>query len=721
MRTLAYPTPPRVDLVETLHGVPIADPFRRLEAADDPETAAWVDAENTLTRQVLGGADRDALVARLRRLHHYTRAAAPAVRGDRLFFTENDGSRNQPILYVTLSDASGAPGPKQVVVDPNLADESGVVALTAFEPSGDGALVVYALSGGGSDMQELAIRDVDRGVDRADRIRWVKFASLAWTDEGFFYTRFPEPGTVPPGREQYFCQVWFHRLGDPQTADRLVYERPDLPEAVFEVDVTSDGAHLVVTSHRGASDDAEVLVGFLGQAGREGQVGQVGLQPLVVGFEHGWHFIGGRDGHLFFFTDSAAPLGRIVRFDLDSATPLVAHGIVAESGDKIADAIVANGQLIVSTLHNASGRLLVFGLDGEALGDIPLPGIGTIVSLAGEWNASTAYVNYTSFTEPPTILQISLKVIGVLKVLRVLKVLEPGEPREPREPREPGEPRFLTEQVWYPSEDGTPVSMFLVSRRGDSGPRPVLLTGYGGFNISLTPTFDPSDALWLEAGGVLAVANLRGGGEYGDSWHRAGMLDRKQNVFDDFIAAAEWLVASGRGAPGRIAIEGGSNGGLLVGACMVQRPDLFGAVICRVPVADMLRYHLFTVGRFWIPEYGSADDPAQFAVLRKYSPYHNVADGARYPPTLVMTADTDDRVAPGMAKKFAARLQEAVAADGGPILLRVETRAGHGAGKPIVKQIDEQADIYAFLFQHVTRASASERGRPASADVDMKM
>jgi prolyl oligopeptidase len=240
--------------------------------------------------------------------------------------------------------------------------------------------------------------------------------------------------------------------------------------------------------------------------------------------------------------------------------------------------------------------------------------------------------------------------------------------------------------------------MFLVGRRGDSGPRPVLLTGYGGFNISLTPTFDPSDALWLEAGGLLAVANLRGGGEYGDAWHRAGMLDRKQNVFDDFIAAAEWLIASGRGAPGRIAIEGGSNGGLLVGACMVQRPDLFGAVICRVPVADMLRYHLFTVGRFWIPEYGSADDPAQFAVLRRYSPYHNVANGVRYPPTLVMTADTDDRVAPGMAKKLAARLQEAVAADGGPILLRVETRAGHGAGKPIAKQIDEQADIYAFLF-----------------------
>jgi len=706
LKPLVYPTPPRVDLVETLHGERVADPFRRLETADDPETAAWVDAENRLTRQALDGADRDALVARLRRLHRYTRAAAPAVRGDRLFFTENDGSRNQPILYVTRSGAGGASEPKQVVVDPNLADQSGVVALTAFEPSGDGALVVYALSGSGSDMQELAIRDVDRGVDRADRIRWVKFASLAWTDEGFFYTRFPEPGTVPPGREQYFCSVWFHRLGEPQTADRLVYERPDLPEAVFEVDVTSDGAHLVVTSRRGASDDAEVFlgrvgrrgrVGQVGQAGRVGQVGQVGLQPLVVGFEHGWHFVGGRDGHLFFSTDSAAPLGRIVRFDLNSATPSVAHEIVAESADKIADAIVANGQLLVSTLHNASSRLLLFGLDGEARGEIRLPGIGTIVSLAGEWNAPAAYVNYTSFTEPPTIFQI-LEVLEVLKVREVLEVPEVPEPGEPREPGEPGEPRFCTEQVWYPSKDGTQVSMFLVGRRGDSGPRPVLLTGYGGFNISLTPTFDPSDALWLEAGGLLAVANLRGGGEYGDAWHRAGMLERKQNVFDDFIAAAEWLIASGRGAPGRIAIEGGSNGGLLVGACMVQRPDLFGAVICRVPVADMLRYHLFTVGRFWIPEYGSADDPAQFAVLRRYSPYHNVANGVHYPPTLVMTADTDDRVAPGMAKKFAARLQEAVAADGGPILLRVETRAGHGAGKPIAKQIDEQADIYAFLF-----------------------
>ncbi len=553
-----------------------------------------------------------------------------------------------------------------------------------FEPDDCGDRVVYGLSLHGSDRQELLIHDVGRGTTLADRLEWVKFASVAWWRDGFFYTRFPEPGSVPPEHEQYFCQVWFHRVGDPQTADRLVHHRADAPEIIFDVDVTPDGLHLVITSRRGASDDAEVQVVRL--------TDEVAI-PLVTGFTNGWHFIGGDGNQLYFHTDAGAPFGQIVRIDLSrtSETPAV---IVAESRDTIIDAMIAGGRLIVSSLRNASSRLERRSLDGTEPREIALPGLGTIVGLAGEAGHARAFVTFTSFTTPPAILTIDTD--------RAAPIDRASLPFDPDQ--------YVTEQVWYPSKDGTPISMFLVSRRG-TNPLPsdsVLLTGYGGFNISLTPAFDPSDFLWLDAGGAMAVANLRGGGEYGDAWHKAGMRERKQTVFDDFIAAAEWLQTSGRAAAGRVAIEGASNGGLLVAASLVQRPDLFGAVVCRVPVADMLRYHLFTVGRFWIPEYGCADVADEFAYLHRYSPYHQVKDGKAYPPVLVMTADTDDRVAPGMAKKFAARLQSAVSAvDAGPILLRVETRAGHGAGKPIRKQIDEQADLYAFLFRYLTRTSVN--------------
>ena len=409
-----------------------------------------------------------------------------------------------------------------------------------------------------------------------------------------------------------------------------------------------------------------------------------------------------------FRTDAGAPRGRIVSLKVEdtvAGSPSLRE-VVPESADTIVDAVVAGGRLLVHTLGEASSRLDVVGIDGRERRPVALPGIGSILSMTARWNEARAAFNYVSFMTPPQIFRLSATDAGsaAVRVDRIIcssgsSTVEPS--------------RYETELVWYPSKDGTPISMFLVRRRDrEPGPGPVLLTAYGGFNISLTPTFDPSDFLWLDAGGTMAVAHLRGGGEYGESWHQAGMLERKQHVFDDFIAGAEWLRSTGRAVPGQIAIEGGSNGGLLVGAVMVQRPDLFGAVICRVPVADMLRYHLFTVGRFWIPEYGCADDPAQFAFLRRYSPLHNVADAVAYPPTLVMTADTDDRVDPGMAKKFAARLQEAVAGgSGGPILLRVETRAGHGAGKPINKQIDEQADIYSFLFHYLTRTSASDQQR----------
>jgi prolyl oligopeptidase len=687
-----------------LHGVPVADPFRPLEHAGDSTTRAWVDAENTLTRRVLDGAARDRLVERLRQLHRHPRSSIPAVRGERVFFTHNDGTVNQPLLYVAAAGdwglGAGVPPALRVLVDPNQLGPDGTTAITEFEPDAGGTRVAYAVSVHGSDQQELRIVNVAAGRTLEDRIRWVKFASIAWRLDGFFYTRFPEPGSVPPDQEPYYCQVWHHRLGTDQADDRLIYRRTDRPDVVFDVDLAADGRSLIITSRLGASDKAEVHV--LDAASMDAG-GELAVTPLVTGFSDGWHFAGGDSGRLFFRTDAGAPRGRVVAFDvLSPGTP--PRVLVAETHDPLIDAVCGNNRLLLHSLHDASGRLSSVALDGGDRRDLRLPALGTILGIGSRLGDPLMCVTFMSFTTPPEIYRCD-DASGVSGA-----------------PLVPGSVAFdatayVTQHVWYPSKDGTSVSMFLVQRRADApehaSPRPVLLTGYGGFNISLTPTFDPSDFLWLEHGGTLAVAHLRGGGEYGEAWHQAGMLDRKQTVFDDFIAAAEWLLSTGRASG--IAIEGGSNGGLLVGAAIVQRPDLFRAAICRVPVADMLRYHLFTVGRFWIPEYGSADDPQQFTYLRRYSPYHNVVDGVEYPPTLVMTADTDDRVDPGMAKKFAARLQEAVhGTSGGPILLRVEARAGHGLGKPIGKLVDEQADFYAFLMRaFVTpRARASTQSAP---------
>jgi prolyl oligopeptidase len=701
---IRYPAAPRVDAIETLHGVPVADPFRPLEKADAPETITWVDAENALTRGLLDSPLRDSLATRLRELHRVPRVSAVAVRGDRLFFLENDGAHNQAVLYVVPAGVSnlGAAGARmtaRALVDPNPLDEGGTTAITVFEPDTTGDRIVYGLSRRGSDAQQLFVLDVADGHAFDDRLEWVKFASIAWRANGFFYTRYPQPGTVAVEHEQYFCQVWFHRIGESQDADVLVHHQPDAPEIVFEVAVTADDRHLVVTGRRGASDQAEVDVIALGET----VTTLPARRRLVTGFSSGWHFIDGSGGHLYFRTDEGAPFGCVVRIDLDAAGDAAAPApvlIVPESRDTIVDAALGGGRLLVSSLKAAASRLTLWPLDEGEPNEIPLPGIGTIAALAARAHDDRAFVTFTSFSTPPEILELDLDERRASPL---------GSRSLPFEPD-----AYSIDQVWYPSKDGTPISMFLVARKAADGNLDqsargaVLLSGYGGFNISVTPSFDPSDFLWLDAGGVIAVANLRGGGEYGEAWHRAGMRERKQTVFDDFISAAEWLTSSGRAESGRVAIEGGSNGGLLVGACLVQRPDLFGAAVCRVPVADMLRYHLFTVGRFWIPEYGCADRAEDFEFLLAYSPYHNVVNGVRYPSTIVMTADTDDRVAPGMAKKFAARLQEAVRdTDAGPILLRVETGAGHGAGKPIVKQIEEQSDLWAFLFTFLTRASAT--------------
>lgn len=676
-QALTYPPARKAETADTYHGVRVPDPYRWLEDADSPETTAWVAAQNELTRATLEGPARTRLVERLTKLYEFPRTGVPTARGNRIFFTRNSGLQKQPVLYVQ----EGLAAEPRALLDPNALDPDGTTALTASAPSDDGSLMAYALSKSGSDVQEIAVREVAGGRDRADRIQWVKFASIAWAGDGsgFYYTRFPQPGTVPPGDENYFSKVYYHRLGDPQAKDPLVYERPDQREIVFGVEVSNDDRWAVITAFQGASDKSEIYL-----------IDRRSLQPkptpVFTGFESAYAFIQEAGGRLYFQTDNQAPKGRIVAVDpARPAAPPVE--IVRESADKLSSALIVHDSLVAIYLQNASDRVKLFSLTGAPAGEVPLPGIGSLTGVTGRAKDPALFFNFHSFTHPPANLRYDFAARAAREFGTTPRPVDPDA--------------YETSQVWYPSKDGTRVSMFLVHRRGLSkdGNRPVLLSGYGGFNVSLTPAFDPSLFAWLEQGGIYAVANLRGGGEYGEEWHKAGMLERKQTVFDDFIAAAEWLVRERYTTPRRLAIEGGSNGGLLTGAVMVQRPELFGAVVCRVPVADMLRYHLFTVGRFWIPEYGSADDPKQFQFLLKYSPLHNVKDRATYPPILITTADTDDRVAPGMAKKFAARLQAAAA--GGPVLIRVETKAGHGAGKPVTKIIEEDADIFSFLSKYL--------------------
>ena len=694
---MVYPPARAADLVETIHGVRVADPWRWLEDPASSDTRAWVDAQNALTRSRLDGPARDALVSELTALFNYPRTLVVVKRGGRRFFTHNPGLLDQPILY-----AQTGPGNDPVeVLNPNRLSADGTVALTAFAPSPDGTRVAYALSLHGSDRQEIAVRQVDDGKDTGDRLEFVKFASIAWTraGSGFYYLRFPAPGTVAPEDEQYFGAIYFHRLGDPQSSDALVFDRPDEKEVVPMVAVTADDRWAVITAQRGASDDSEIHLVDRRHPGAP--------RPIFTGFDAAYSFIEGAGGRLFFRTTGDAPRGRIVSIDPGDPSSGMLE-VVPESLDRLSGAVIAGDTLVAQYLHDASDRLRLFRLDGTPRGDVALPEIGTVLTLDAEPDDDEVCLTFASFTRPPSawsfrVDAFHLKVEATeffrlkaeaTETVPQVSECESGGFHGQAEDRAAA---YVTRLVRFPSKDGTRASMFLVHREDipRDGNRFVLLSGYGGFNISRTPAYDPGNFPFLDRGGVFALAHLRGGGEYGEEWHRGGMLERKQNVFDDFIAAAEALVSEGYARPGHIAIEGGSNGGLLVGAVMLQRPDLFGAVVCRVPVADMLRYHLFTVGRFWIPEYGSAEDPQQFPFLLAYSPYHNVKRGVRYPPTLVMTADTDDRVDPGMAKKFAARLQSE--ADGGPFLIRVETKAGHGAGKPISKVIEEEADILTFL------------------------
>ena len=688
---LQYPSSRRGDQVDEYHGNRVADPYRWLEEVTSPETRTWIDAQNTLTRSYLDAIpERPSIAAQLGRLWNYPKYGVPIRRAGRLFYFENSGLQNQPVYYVR-DRVSAEP---RVLLDPNTLSSDGTVAVTTVAPSPDGTLLGYGVSSSGSDWQEFRVRDVRAVHDLADTLRWIKFSSIAWTrdNRGFFYSRFAEPraeeraGGAPPASANRGQKVYYHRLGQPQSTDQLVLERPDNPDWLFAAEVSEDGQYAVITVSQGTDERTRLYFIDLGRA-RRPAIGNP-LVRLLDDYDASYEFVHS-EGMIFYVrTNHQAPNSRLVAIDINSRRPSTWRTVIPNGPDALVAADVIGRRVVATYLADARSVVRVFSLRGQPQGEVPLPGIGAVSGVSGERTDRDFYYSFTSFLQPPTIYLFDMERRTNLLYKQPTVAFDPT--------------KYETRQLFATSKDGTRVPVFVTARRGVSldGRNPTLMYAYGGFNISMTPGFSPLTAAWLEMGGVYAVPNLRGGGEYGRSWHEAGMRDRKQNVFDDFIAAAEFLVKEGYTSPSRLAISGASNGGLLVGAVTTQRPDLFGVALPAVGVMDMLRYHRFTIGWAWAPEYGSADDPAAFRYLMAYSPLHNIKPGVCYPATLVTAADHDDRVVPGHSFKFAAALQAAQAGPA-PLLIRIETNAGHGAGKPTSKQIDEATDRLAFLVRNL--------------------
>ena len=675
---MTRPTPPttrRSDHTDDYHGTPVPDPYRWLEDPGSPETQAWVEAQNAVTLPYLEGLPRRAALAeRLTRLWDYPKLGVPWRRGERYFQFRNSGLQNQDVLY----SAECLDGAWTPLLDPNTLSEDGTVALGGLSVSRDGQTLTYAVSRGGSDWIEWFVRDVETGEDGPDHIRHSKFSGAAWLPDGsgFIYGRYKAPaeGEALTGAN-YGQQLYLHRLGTGQDEDELLLARPDQPEWGFYARVSEDGRYLVVWVTHGTSPQNQLWLRPL--AGGD-------WQELVGEFRALYNFIGNDGPEFYLVTDDGAPLGKLLRWNVETGERAE---LIPEGADTLEGAELVPDGLLVITQHDASHRLNLHGRGGAHIREIALPTLGSLAGLSARADDPEVFFGFTSFLFPATPYRLWLP---------------DGQPEALDAPSPDFDPgSYETVQVFAESKDGTRVPMFLTYKRGLSlnGENAALLYGYGGFNISLTPSFSVSRLAWLELGGVLAVANLRGGGEYGEAWHEAGTKERKQNVFDDFIACAEYLIREGYTRPERLAIEGGSNGGLLVGACLTQRPELFGAAIPQVGVMDMLRFQKFTIGWAWTSDYGSSDDPEGFEYLHAYSPLHNLKP-ARYPATLITTGDHDDRVVPAHSYKFAAELQRAQQGDA-PTLVRIQTRAGHGAGKPTRLIIEEQADIWAFLAQHL--------------------
>jgi len=676
-----YPETRATDTSETIFGQQIADPYRWLEndVRSDTEVANWVEAQNVVTDAYLEQLPgTEWFKTELAKLIDYERFGIPTKAGDRYFYSYNSGLMNQSQYFVR----DGWSGEGRLLIDPNTWSADNATALADTAPSKSGDYLAYAIQDGGSDWRTIKVLDVATGEEMGDEIRWAKFTGISWLgDEGFFYSRFPE---TEEGQDfqslNYNQKVYFHRLGTPQSEDALVFETPQFKEQGHGLGVTDDGRWAFISSSTGTDNRNELRV--IDLANRAD--GSWQTRDIVTGFENEWSPIASTGDTVYFMTNTDAPRYRIVRADLTQPTPEWEE-VIPQGDNPISGASIIGDKLVVEFMQDASSRAVYYDLDGNRTGELDLPGIGSIAGFGGEPGDSETFYSFTSFNQPGAIYRLDV---------------DSGETQVFAEPEVAFSPDdYRVEQVFYSSKDGTRVPMFIVRGKGSTGPAPTLLYGYGGFNISLTPSFAATRLAWLKAGGTFALANIRGGGEYGKEWHDAGRLNNKQNVFDDFIAAGEYLKAEGYTTPEGLAIQGGSNGGLLVGAVTNQRPDLVDAANAAVGVMDMLRFDRWTAGRYWVDDYGYPDREADFAVLRAYSPYHNIRSGVDYPAMLVTTADTDDRVVPGHSFKYTAALQAADAGDE-PHLIRIETRAGHGSGKPTDKVIDEYGDILAFLAYH---------------------
>ncbi len=690
---VVYPETAKGDVVDDYHGTKVADPYRWLENPDSPESQAWIAAQNKLTFAFLADIPaRDRIKNRLTELWNFERYGTPFKEGGRYFLSRNTGLQNQSVWYWSDSPS----GELKTLIDPNTLAADGTISLGGFDITDDGKLMAYNLQGAGSDWVEIKVREVETGKDRPDHLKWVKFSSPSWTKDGsgFFYSRYDEPKGDKLTEANYFHKLYFHKLGTPQSEDVLICENRDEKEWGFGGQVSEDGRYLIIAVWKGTERKNLVYYKDLAQAGSP-------VVKLITDWEAQYDFLGNDGGVFWFKTDDGAPRYRVVAVDTARPAKGDRKELIPQTKDTLEGVNVVGDSFVCQYLADARSLVKIHDLTGKPVRDVTLPGIGSAGGFGGKRSDTETFYSFTSFTWPTTIFRYDMKT-GESTIFKQPKVAFDSAAYE-------------TKQVFYNSKDGTRVPMFITHKKGLelNGQNPTLLYAYGGFNISITPSFSVSNLAWLEMGGVYAVANIRGGGEYGKDWHDAGKKLKKQNCFDDFIAAAEWLIANRYTSSPKLAIAGGSNGGLLVGACITQRPDLFGAALPAVGVMDMLRFHKFTIGWAWTSDFGSAENPEEFAALMKYSPLHNIRPGTAYPATLITTADHDDRVVPAHSFKFAAALQAAQSGPA-PTLIRIETKAGHGAGKPTTKIIEEAADRWAFLVETLNMETTATPPKPSA-------
>lgn len=680
---MKYPFAKQNEQTDDYHGIPVSDPYRWLEDSDSEDTRAWIAAENRLTEDFLSHIPaRAGIQKRLSELWDFERYGIPFTGGSgaekQYFYFKNSGLQNQNVLY-TMPTLDAEP---RILLDPNELSADGTAALSAYAVSPDGKYIAYGISQSGSDWVEWKVRIVETGNDLPDLIQWTKFSDCSWTKDvqGFFYSRYDQPSEGEFEATNYFQKLYYHKLGTNQSEDTLVYERSDKKEWRFDGQVSRDGQHLIITVRLGTGRHNCVFYKDL-------SIENSSIVELISEFDDGYSFIGNKGSVLYFETDKNASRGRIIAYNVAEGGSMDnAKEIVAETPEALSSATLVGGYLLLSYLKDAHTCVRQHAITGELVHDVTLPGIGTVVGFDGDVNDPETFYSFTSFTTPPCIFKYNTDSKESTVFLQPKTNFEASD--------------YTTEQIFYTSKDGTKVPMCITYKKGmqKNGENLTVLYGYGGFGIALTPAFSVSNIVWMEMGGIFAQPNLRGGSEYGEEWHLAGTKLQKQNVFDDFIAAAEWLIEHKYTSSPKLAIFGGSNGGLLVGACMIQRPELFGAVLPAVGVMDMLRFSKFTIGWAWVSDYGSIENEDEFRALYAYSPLHNLKPGTHYPPVLITTADHDDRVVPAHSFKFAAALQAAQGGDA-PALIRIDTKAGHGAGKPTTKVIEEVADRWAFLVK----------------------